>query len=94
MKVSQTLKDPPHKSGVCRKPTTTKEKSRAWPNPNVSVPVACQAPGAALGRSPLHCSTMVKRVWLTFRVKEWDDAQLTLGHIKCVLQVMPGIGVL
>lgn len=29
MKVSQTLKDPPHKSGVCRKPTTTKEKSRA-----------------------------------------------------------------
>lgn len=30
---------------------------------------------------------------LTFRVKEWDDAQLTLSHIECVLQVVPGIGV-
>lgn len=30
----------------------------------------------------------------TFGVKEWDDAQLTLCHIKRVLQVMPGIGVL
>lgn len=31
---------------------------------------------------------------LTFGVKEWDDAQLALGHIKRVLQVMPGIGIL
>lgn len=37
---------------------------------------------------------MVKRVWLTLRVKEWDDAQLALGHIKCMLQVMPGVGIL
>lgn len=30
----------------------------------------------------------------TFGVEEWDDAQLTLCHVKRVLQVMPGVGVL
>jgi hypothetical protein len=33
-------------------------------------------------------------VWLTFWIKEWDDAQLALGHIECMLKIMPGIGVL
>lgn len=33
-------------------------------------------------------------VWLTFRVKERDNAQLALSHIKRVFEVMPGIGVL
>lgn len=37
---------------------------------------------------------MVKWVWLTFRIKEWDDAQLALGHVKGMLQVMAGIGIL
>jgi hypothetical protein len=37
---------------------------------------------------------MVQRVWLTFGVKEWDNAELALGYIKSMLQVMPGIGVL
>lgn len=32
--------------------------------------------------------------WLTFGVKERDDAQLTLSHIECVLQVVSGIRVL
>lgn len=31
---------------------------------------------------------------LTFGVEELDDAQLPLGHIKRMLQVVPGIGVL
>lgn len=37
---------------------------------------------------------MVQWVWLTFRVQEWDDAQLAFGHIKRMLQVVPGIGIL
>lgn len=82
MKVIQSLKDTPHKLSVCYGP---------WPT---SVPVACQAPGAVLGKSPPDHFRMVKWLWLTFRVKEWDDAQLALGHIKCMFQVMPGIGIL
>ena len=31
---------------------------------------------------------------LTFRVKERDDAQLTLGHFEGVFQVVPGVRVL
>lgn len=51
------------------------------------MPAAYQAPGPAPREGG-------KWAWLTLGVKEWDDAQLAFGHIKRMLQVMPGVGVL
>lgn len=31
---------------------------------------------------------------LTFGIEQWDDAQLTLRYVECVLQVVSGVGVL